>query len=211
MEKRSAGSVGPVEVTLGVISLIGLYIVSRSSYPVFHMLAELFSIIIGFGLFMLIWNSRRFIDNNYLVFISIAYLFIAGLDLIHALAYKGMDVFAGYGANLPTQLWIAARYAESLALLAAPFYINRRLRTNVVLAGFTVLFSLLLVAIFFGFFPDCYIDGLGIDAVQDRKRVCDFRYPPLLADPAAQETGGIRPGSAGPDHPVDHLPRSAPS
>ncbi len=162
MEKRSTVSFGTGEVTLGVISLIGLYIVSRFSYPIFHTLAELFSIIIGFGLFMLIWNSRRFIDNNYLVFISIAYLFIAGLDLIHTLAYKGMDVFAGYGANLPTQLWIAARYAESLALLAAPFYIKRRLRINVVLTGFTVFFSLLLAAIFSGVFPDCYIDGTGL-------------------------------------------------
>ncbi|MHB9096705.1 MAG: MASE3 domain-containing protein, partial [Syntrophales bacterium] len=162
MEKRSAVSFSAIEVTLGVISLIGLYVVSRFSYPVFHMLAELFSIVIGFGLFMLIWNSRRFIDNNYLVFISIAYLFIAGLDLIHALAYKGMDVFAGYGTNLPTQLWIAARYAESLALLTAPFYINRRLRTNVVLAGFAALFSLLLAAIFSGVFPDCYVDGRGL-------------------------------------------------
>ncbi|MHB8907864.1 MAG: MASE3 domain-containing protein, partial [Syntrophales bacterium] len=162
MEKRSAGSVGAIEVTLGVIALVGLYIVSRASYPVFHMLAELFSIVIGFGLFMLIWNSRRFIDNNYLVFISIAYLFISGLDLIHALAYKGMDVFAGYGANLPTQLWIAARYAESLSLLTAPFFINRRLRTNAVLTGFAALFSLLLAAIFSGFFPDCYVDGRGL-------------------------------------------------
>ncbi len=162
IEKRSAVSFGTVEVTIGVISLIGLYIISRFSYPVFHTLAELFSIIIGFGLFMLIWNSRRFIDNNYLVFISIAYLFIAGLDLIHTLAYKGMDVFAGYGANLPTQLWIAARYAESLALLAAPYYINRRLRTNIALVGFTAFFSLLLATIFSGLFPACYIDGIGL-------------------------------------------------
>ncbi len=162
MEKRSAVSFGTVEVTVGIISLIGLYIISRTSYPVFHTLAELFSIIIGFGLFMLIWNSRRFIDNNYLVFISIAYLFVAGFDLIHTLAYKGMDVFAGYGANLPTQLWIAARYAESLALLAAPFYIHRRLRTNVVLTGFTALFSLLLATIFAGVFPDCYLEGSGL-------------------------------------------------
>ena len=162
MGKRSAVSFGTIEVALGATSLLGLYMISRVSYPIFHTLAELFSIIIGFGLFMLIWNSRRFIDNNYLVFISIAYLFIAGLDLIHTLAYKGMDVFVGYGANLPTQLWIAARYAESLALLAAPFYIRRRLRTNVVLTGFTAFFLLLLAAIFSGLFPDCYLDGSGL-------------------------------------------------
>ena len=121
MEKRSAVSIGPIEVTVAIMSLIGLYVIGRHSYPVFHTLVELFSIIIGFGLFMMTWNSRRFIDNNYLIFIGIAYFFISGIDLIHTLSYRGMDMFTGYGTNLTTQLWIVARYAESLSLLAAPF------------------------------------------------------------------------------------------
>jgi PAS domain S-box-containing protein len=152
----------PGEVAAGVISLVGLYTVSRYSYPAFHTIAELFSIIIGFSLFMLIWNSRRIIDNHYLVFIGIAYLFVAGFDLIHTLAYKEINLFIGYGTNLPTQLWIAARYVESLSLLAAPFFLRRDLRTGWSLAGYTALSLFLLVSIFRGLFPDCYVDGIGL-------------------------------------------------
>jgi PAS domain S-box-containing protein len=162
MQKQSTVSFGPIEVTVGIISLIGLYVVGRHSYPVFHTLSELFSIVIGFSLFMLIWNSRRFIDNKYLIFIGIAYFFIASFDLIHTLSYKGMDMFTGYGTNPTTQLWIVARYAESLSLLAAPFFIGRKLRVNLVFMGYAVLTSLLLASLVGRIFPDCYIDGIGL-------------------------------------------------
>jgi len=162
MKKTAVILFGPGEAAVGIISLIGLYVISRYSYPAFHTIAELFSIIIGFSLFMMIWNSRRIIDNSYLVFIGIAYLFVASLDLIHTLAYKKIDLFVGYGTNLPTQLWLAARYAESLSLLAAPFFIHRKIKTGWTLAGYAALTLILLTSIFRDIFPDCYIDGIGL-------------------------------------------------
>ena len=162
MTRPSTVSFGPGEAATGVISLIGLYALSRYSYVAFHTLAEIFSIVIGFSLFMLVWNARRIIDNNYMVFIGIAYLFVAGIDLVHTLAYKGMDIFVGPGANVPTQLWIAARYTESLTLLAAPFFLRRKLETGRTLAGYAVLTLVLLTSIFGGLFPDCYVDGVGL-------------------------------------------------
>jgi len=162
MDKQIAGSVSFYEVVIAVISLVGLYAFSRYSYPAFHTVAELFSIVIGFSLFMLIWNSRKIIDNNYLVLVGIAYLFIASIDLIHTLAYKGIDLFSGYGTNLPTQLWIAARYIESLTLLIAPFYISRKLVPGRILAVYLVITLIILLAIFDRAFPDCYIEGVGL-------------------------------------------------
>lgn len=161
-DERKTVLFGPGEAAVGFISLIGLYVISRYSYPAFHTIAELFSIVIGFSLFMLIWNSRRIIDNHYLVFIGIAYLFVASFDLIHTLAYKKIDLFMGYGTNLPTQLWIAARYLESLSLLSAPFFIRRDLRAGWILAGYTALSLLLLASIFTERFPDCYVEGVGL-------------------------------------------------
>jgi len=162
VKKNLTSLFGPGEAAAGVIALAGLYAISRYSYPAFHTIAELFSIIIGFSLFMLIWNSRRIIDNNYLIFIGIAYLFVAATDLLHALSYKGIELFAGYGTNLPTQLWIAARYLESLSLLAAPFFVHRKLNAGWFLAGYTVLFLVIMICIFQGVFPDCYKDGTGL-------------------------------------------------
>ena len=95
--------------------LFGLYLSSLYSYLLFHSLIEIFSIVVGCCIFVLAWNSREHLDNNYLLFLGIAYLFVSALDLLHTLAYKGMGVFPGYDANLPTQLWIAARYVQGLS------------------------------------------------------------------------------------------------
>src|SRR5665647_1490630 len=92
-----------------VIVIVGLFIIERFNYLLFHSLAELFSIIIAITLFLIMWNSQKYMVNKALVFISIGYLFIAIIDLLHTLSYQGMSIFKDYNfyAN---QLWVAARY-----------------------------------------------------------------------------------------------------
>jgi len=93
------GEILAVAVGIGV-----LYIVSFYNYLLFHSLAEIFSIVIACGIFFFAWNSRQFLENDYFLFLGIGYVFIGGIDLLHTLSYKGVNVFEGYGANLPTQL-----------------------------------------------------------------------------------------------------------
>ena len=143
---------------------IGLYLIKLHSYVLFHSLVEMFSVIIAVGIFVLAWNARRYLENGYFLFVGIAFLFIGATDLIHALAYKGMGVFPEYDANLPTQLWIAARYLQGLSFLAAPFFLDRRLKTPlVVLSGGTAVLTLLFLSIFFwNIFPACFVEGSGL-------------------------------------------------
>ncbi len=126
------------QLLLGMLTLVGLYLSGLYNYLLFHSIAELFSIIIACGIFMIAWNSRQFNHNNYLLFIGVAYLFVGGLDLVHMLGYKGMAIFKGYQTNLATQLWIAARYMESLSLLIAPLFFRRRFRVRLILLGYSV-------------------------------------------------------------------------
>ncbi|MBN2316495.1 MAG: PAS domain-containing protein [Sedimentisphaerales bacterium] len=143
--------------------LIGLWAASECSYLVFHSIAEIFSIVVACGIFVLAWNSRRFVQNHYLLFVGIAYLFVAGLDLLHTLAYKGMGVFQGFGSNLATQLWISARYIESVSLLVAAFVIRRKFKIHVVLVIYGVVVTILLASIFYWkIFPVCYVEGTGL-------------------------------------------------
>ena len=142
--------------------LFGLYLSSLYSFLLFHSLMEIFSIVVGCCIFVLAWNSRERLDNNYLLFLGIAYLFVSALDLVHTLAYKGMGVFPGYDANLPTQLWIAARYGQSLSLLGAPLFLRRKLNPWVALLSWAVVTGLLLVVIFARIFPACYVEGAGL-------------------------------------------------
>ncbi len=147
----------------GILVFLGLYMTSLYNYLLFHSLAEIFSIIVACGIFMVAWNSRHFLDNNYLLFLGIGYLFVSGLDLIHTLTYKGMGIFQGYGTNLATQLWIAARYTESLSLFIAPLFFRRKLKTNLPFLPYLLAFLVLLLSIFYwNIFPVCFVEGVGL-------------------------------------------------
>ena len=140
-----------------------LYLLSRYNYLLFHGIAEIFSILIAWSIFIIAWNTRKIATNQYLLFLGIAFLFIGGIDLVHTLAYKGMGVFEGYGANLATQLWIAARYVESLSLLIAPFFIRHKLKTTLAFAAYVLVTSLLFLSIFvWDIFPTCFVEGTGL-------------------------------------------------
>ncbi|MCX5799582.1 MAG: hybrid sensor histidine kinase/response regulator, partial [Proteobacteria bacterium] len=71
-----------------ILVIGGLYFASLYNYLLFHGLAELFSIVVAFAIFILAWNTRRLLDNHYLLFVGIAYLFVGCIDLVHTIAYK---------------------------------------------------------------------------------------------------------------------------
>ncbi len=172
MEKRFISFNKDISILVGLLVLAGLYLVSLYSYLLFHSLAEIFSIVVAFAIFMLAWNARHFLDNNYLLFVGVTYLFVAMLDILHTLAYKGMGVFPGYGANLPTQLWIAGRYCQSISLLIAPLFLGRKLKVYWVFIGYVMAVSLLLASVFYyPVFPDCYIEGAGLTSF---KKVSEY-------------------------------------
>jgi PAS domain S-box-containing protein len=152
-----------MNILFGVLTFIGLYAAKLYSYPLFHSLVELFSVIIACGIFIIAWNTRRIADNHYFLFIGISHLFVGAIDLAHMLAYKGMGVFQGYTSNLPTQLWIAARYLQSLSLLVAPLFIYRKLKISVVFASYIFAVCIIFLTTFvYKSFPDCFIEGAGL-------------------------------------------------
>jgi hypothetical protein len=148
---------GALAVALGATRLY--------SYLLFHTLVELFTVAVAWSTFFLAWNARRFFDTDYLLFVGIAGLFTGGLDALHALAYRGMGVFGGDGgADLPTRLWIAARYLQAAALLLAPLFLRRRLNPRLTLLAFVAALAGILLSIATGVFPSCYREGAGLTA-----------------------------------------------
>ncbi|MBN2325309.1 MAG: hypothetical protein JXQ30_16385 [Spirochaetes bacterium] len=149
---------------LGAVLLAGLFLIGRHNYLLFHSISELFSIIVAFCIFIVAWNCRQNIDNNYLLFVGIAYFFVGSTDLLHALAYKGMGVFSHAAeSNLATQLWITARYLESFSLFIAPVFVRRDIRIPYVFAANGLFLVLILLSIFYWHvFPDTYIESSGL-------------------------------------------------
>jgi signal transduction histidine kinase len=142
-----------------------LYFISSFNYLLFHTSAELFSIVIAFGLFTIAWNARTYSEHGYLIHLGTAFLFIAFLDLLHTLSYKGISIFSGPN-DYATELWIAARYIESLTLLVLVLLAKRRpdrrrfaatmLLYGAVTAG--VIVSVFILEIF----PRCFVEGSGL-------------------------------------------------
>lgn len=129
-----------------------LAVVSAQSFLLFHSLAELFAIVIGSSVFLIAWNSRGIAPNNFLLAIGIGYLAVSVVDLLHLLAFPGLNVL-GDGRGLSSQLWLASRYLEAATLVAAPLFLRRRVSPPVLFTAFGAATVTLLWLIFSGYFP----------------------------------------------------------
>lgn len=151
-----------VGLTIFAAALTALFFLSRINYLLFHTLVETFSVIVACGIFMIAWNSRRFHQNGFFLFLGVSSVFVAGCDFLHMLAYKNMGVFPGAAADLPTQLWIAARYLGVSSLLAAPFFLRRQIHPAALFGVYLFLTGILLGSVFGGIFPECFREGTGL-------------------------------------------------
>jgi len=114
----------PLFSSITGLSLLALLCLTGThSYLLFHSVAETITIVVIFSTCTLFWNSRHFGLNGAFLVLSTGLAFYGGLNILHLLAYKGMGVFTGFDANLPTQLWIGERYLLGLSFLAAPLFI----------------------------------------------------------------------------------------
>lgn len=149
-------------VVTGALILTGLYCSSLYSYLLFHYVAEIFSTVIACAVFLIAWNTRRISENHFLLFLGTAYLFVGSLDVSHTLTYKGMNIFGLNSADVPTQIWIAARYLESFSLLVAPVFIRRKFNFVLLFSIYAAIVATLLMSIAWGNFPACYLEGTGL-------------------------------------------------
>lgn len=165
MSKETTRRVNPeIFELLGLLLAVVLIILTRSyNYLLFHSLAEIFSIIISGGIFFVGWNSRKYsLKSSFFLILGISSLFIAIIDLLHTLSYTGMQIFINFTSNLPTQLWIAARYLQSFSLLIASLLIKRSIKSSYSFVAYVVVFIILMYLIFTRLFPICYIEGIGL-------------------------------------------------
>jgi GAF domain-containing protein len=149
-------------IQLGII-LVALYVTSLHSFLLFHSIVEISGIIISGIIFLIVWNARRYIDNGFFIFLGIGLLFAGCLSLFHLLAYKGMGVFHDGGSNLPTQLWIAARYLAAITFLLAPLYVRKKIDIPLTVISYTAVTLVIIASIFFWKnFPAAFVDGQGM-------------------------------------------------
>lgn len=143
--------------TTGILIGLVLY-----HFPAFHILAELFSIIISFMLFSISWAGSNFHKNKYLDYIGCGYFWIGFLDMAHALTYKGVNFIVEGSGNLSSQFWIGTRYLEMILLLSALFITKMTTDKRGLLVGFGAGAASFLAMIMAGAFPATFVEGSGL-------------------------------------------------
>lgn len=160
---------------LGFLVATAFYAIFLQAPVLAHDVAEMFSFVVAFGIFMLTWNARKLIDNHYFIFLGIAYLFVGMIDYLHALSFEGVFTREHHSASI--ELWFAARYLQSFALLLAPLFVSRKIRPWVTLAAFAAVALALLGGVYVGSFPDYYVPGKGLTHA---KSVSDYLVSGIL-------------------------------
>ena len=143
------------------ISLL-LLIISHYNFLSFHVLAEFSAIIVAFAIFAFAWYTYDFSKKSLLYIIACGYLWIGGLDLIHTLVFKDMNLLVHDDGNLSLQFWLIARYAEAFLLLLTPLFINAQINKLKLLLLMGVASLLLTSLVFTGYFPLAFIEGKGL-------------------------------------------------
>ncbi len=166
-------------ILTGIVALLSLYYISTVNFLLFHSLAELFGIIIICVIFTIALNLRDRISNNYILFLGYSFLFTAILGILHTLSYKGINIFSNHtGANLATQMWIAARYFESITFLVAPFFIGRKIRHTVIIPVYALLTAFVIFSVFYlNIFPVCFDESSGLTSF---KKISEYIISILL-------------------------------
>lgn len=147
-------------IAIWIPILIALYFISLSNFLIFHVLVELVSVVIGFCIFAFTITSRKILDG-YLVIIGIGFFCFGSVDLLHTLAYKGMNLFTN-DAGLATQLWIIARYLQATTFLVAALWVGKKAHAGrwfVIMGAVTLA---LVASALTGVFPACYVEGSGL-------------------------------------------------
>jgi PAS domain S-box-containing protein len=117
-----------------VSALTLLFLLNEYSHLLFHSVVEVLGVICAGGIFVTVWHGRREIDNAAILVLGTSALFVGIFDLLHMHYSRGVVTFPLGGPDLPGHVWIAGRYFQSLAFLAAALLVHRRVQAGTLFA-----------------------------------------------------------------------------
>ena len=179
--RKSTSRVGIYEAVIWIVIFGLLYKISLENYLLFHTVVELFYVYCSYVVFLIVWKSRARLENPYLLVIGIAFFFIGSVDFLQALAFKGLEMFQGFNADLPIELSTVSSYLESFSFLVAAIFLiynkdNDSKKNWIIFSGLfkgaifawkvffvysLITISCLLAIFIFRNFPSTYIEGSG--------------------------------------------------
>lgn len=156
-------------IELWIFSFFLLFLIHTQIdyHLLFHTSAELFASIVSFGLFFVAINISKVSENNFIVLLGLGYFFVGIIDVFHIFTYTGVSIIFERGSQTAfEQLWIAGRYMTAFTLLGSTLLLLRnvkKFRITVMFFSYFIACLLVLASIlYFGIFPDCYVEGAGM-------------------------------------------------
>lgn len=141
--------------------LIGVWL--SEGYLFYHVLVELFTVIVGVIIAIIAYFMYKFTRNDFLLFLGIGFFWTALLDLFHMLSYYGMNIYADVVTQNPsTTLWICARILEIATLSLAPFIRFNTISPRSVFVLVGLVASGAYLGTFMGVFPLMYVAPEGL-------------------------------------------------
>jgi serine phosphatase RsbU (regulator of sigma subunit) len=165
-ERQNAAPNATIAVAFGtalVLMFSLLVATGRADFLGYHTVIEFIAASVGVAVFVVAWHTRHLVDDDFLVVLGVAQLFISTTTMMHALTYQGLTVFPGTTVTMSSQFWIITRFMQAAALVAAPAFIGARLkRPSLLLAAFGVPAAAAVYAVFSGVFPITFVSGVGL-------------------------------------------------
>lgn len=119
------------DLFLCLIIAVCSYIFLHKNFLIFHTMAQSATVIIAFVMTSISLSTYRANTNRSIVFLGIAYAFVGSFDFFHIFTYKGMGSLADATGNTSTQLWVVARYIESISFFIALVLWKKRIKINI--------------------------------------------------------------------------------
>lgn len=160
-----------------------------ASYLLFHNIAELISILVSLSMFSIGWYTYERSRDRHALFLSVVFLAIGLIDLMHLLANAAMPAFITPNtSNKSILYWLAVRFFQAVAFLVSAFvyaqhpgkWVSKRLLFAVALLIPLIVF--LAVTYCSSVLPVTFIPGVGITPF---KRVAEFLIISLTCAAAA--------------------------
>ncbi len=154
---------GWISILLGACFLFAAGYLGTKNFLIFHSFAETFTIIVSYSIAFIVLNTYESINNNFIPIIGVAYFCAGFFDVIHTLSYEGLNIIPNAGAGLAPQMWIIARYLDSIGMLLAGISFHKTFKLPYVLITYVCVSIIALLSVFYWHvFPLTFIPGQGL-------------------------------------------------
>lgn len=145
-----------------LVSLLLLSVLSIFDYFTFHFLVDIFTVFIGFMIFIIVLNSKLYKQKSIFLVLSVSYLFVSSVDLVHLITFFNIGNFDST-LNQSFALFASARVFEVSSIFFLFSFVRKFNKPNYLVTQIVgaVVFVIILGTVFTGSAAEFYVEGMG--------------------------------------------------